>query len=856
MFSNKHININSSKLAYSQENFPKLLNNNNSNNKNNSNSNQRRIISANFFKRNYENYLNKKQKEQETFKFLNSNQLNMILYKFKNMYNELLNMNTEIKSELNYLNDLHEKTSNQKEQIHNFKEMALENEKIAIPFSNETQIDVASIEEKIINLSGKKKNLNYDLKNEKEYSKTLEYMYEDEKLKLQKINDEIILYEGKLESLNNFKKIINENIENKKLKKKYYRNTIKKLNNDIEAINNIIENEEEKEKKYSILIENKENRNNNLKEYFNYINEKNKNDLKDYIKDVKNQIETYKENERLKIEKEKTCIEVILCLNFIQKYFLDEQDNYDKKDLINSNDYYNFDYDRFFIYDEDGNTIYHSKKNNTIRNLNKNFSLKSKKNKLMLKRCASAISPTNKKSLKIVPNSKIIKISLNELVNIFNNLHITYESLFEYISKLNNKIIFSQNILSLFNKKAIENENKKSVGYEKVKNIINKDYSNFIDLMSQNSKFQKFLEKNKEFIELSYEKNEKLKQKKINKSIIDKKLIPKKTNPIEHSSFELYKLFHSILRENKDFFDFFYNIFSKNETIEEFNFFDNFYEEMTFFQSYNFLEYLNKLLNYEKDEELSNKLLNVKNYFYDNNNNENNINEKLLNRFLLQEIPKEKEFFYFIEKSEKFFNFILKIKDFINKFNDEYNENENLLTQKKEEKKEKNNNSIYKSIMNKKRQEKKINNNTQKDFFSQKSFTTDNESLSENETTKVENKKVNYKKNSIDERISKKLYEPFIEKILYKKNLNVGINKIKELTSSFSKDNYTLKKKKEKIDEMSSQFFVFKNPFLNINQLSNTSYNSLINYFYHNKLNNNNNKNINNKNKNVNNKNK
>ena len=840
MFTNKHININNSKLSYSQENFPKLSNSNNTNNKNSNISNQRRIISANFFERNYDYYLNKKQREQENYKFLSSNQLNMILYKFKNIYNELLNMNSEIKSELNYLNDLHEKTSNKKEQIHNFKEMTLENEKIAIPFSNETQIDISSIEETIIKLNSKKKNIANDLKNEKEYSKTLEYMYEDEKLKLQKINDEIILYEGKIESLNNYKKIIDENIENKKLKKKYFRNTIKKLNNDIEAINNIIENEEEKEKKYSILIENKENRNNNLKEYFNYIEEKNKNDLEEYIKDVKNKIYTFKENERMKIEKEKTCIEVILCLNFIQKYFLEQQENYEKKDLVNSNDYYDFEHDRFFIYDEDGNTIYHTKKNTLFKSTNKNFSLKSKNPKLMLKRCASAISPIHQKAFKISPNSKIIKISLNELVNIFNNLHITYESLFEYISKLNNKIIFSQNILSLFNKKAIENENKKSVGYEKVKNIINKDYSNFIDLMSQNSKFQKFLEKNKDFIELSYEKNEKLKQKKINKSIIEKKLIPKKKNPIEHSSNELYKLFHSILRENKDFFEFFYNFFSKNEIIEEFNFFDNFYEEMTFFQSYNFLEYLDKLINYEKDEELSKKLLNVKNYFYknENNNNENNYNEKLLNRFLLQEIPKEKEFFYFIENSEKFLDFIKKIKEFTNKYTDEFNENENLLSQKKEEKKEKNNNSIYKSLMNKKKPEKKINSNTQKDFFSQKSFTTDNESLSENETTKVENKKINYKKNSIDERISKKLYEPFIEKILYKKNLNVGINKIKELTSSFSKDNYTLKKKKEKIDEMSSQFFVFKNPLLNINQLSNSSYNSLINYFYHNKINN------------------
>ena len=62
MFTNKHININNSKLAYSQEKFPKL-----SNNKDNSNSNQRRIISANFYKRNYENYLNKKQKESRNF---------------------------------------------------------------------------------------------------------------------------------------------------------------------------------------------------------------------------------------------------------------------------------------------------------------------------------------------------------------------------------------------------------------------------------------------------------------------------------------------------------------------------------------------------------------------------------------------------------------------------------------------------------------------------------------------------------------------------------------------------------------------------------------------------------------------
>ena len=67
MFTNKHININNSKLAYSQENFPKLSNSNNTNNKNSNISNQRRIISANFYKRNYENYLNKKQKESRNF---------------------------------------------------------------------------------------------------------------------------------------------------------------------------------------------------------------------------------------------------------------------------------------------------------------------------------------------------------------------------------------------------------------------------------------------------------------------------------------------------------------------------------------------------------------------------------------------------------------------------------------------------------------------------------------------------------------------------------------------------------------------------------------------------------------------
>ena len=93
MFTNKHININNSKLSYSQENFPKLSNSNNTNNKNSNISNQRRIISANFFERNYDYYLNKKQREQENYKFLSSNQLNMILYKFKNIYNELLNMN-------------------------------------------------------------------------------------------------------------------------------------------------------------------------------------------------------------------------------------------------------------------------------------------------------------------------------------------------------------------------------------------------------------------------------------------------------------------------------------------------------------------------------------------------------------------------------------------------------------------------------------------------------------------------------------------------------------------------------------------------------------------------------------------
>ena len=113
------------------------------------------------------------------------------------------------------------------------------------------------------------------------------------------------------------------------------------------------------------------------------------------------------------------------------------------------------------------------------------------------------------------------------------------------------------------------------------------------------------------------------------------------------------------------------------------------------------------------------------------------------------------------------------------------------------------------------------------------------EEQSENDTeTTQPDIKINKKKsNSIDEKIVKKLYQPFLEKSFYARELNSNLKNIKNLTMFHNKKNYSFIKKQKEINELSQQLFIYNNPLINVNEISSPNYNSIISNFFSNRKN-------------------
>ena len=88
--------------------------------------------------------------------------------------------------------------------------------------------------------------------------------------------------------------------------------------------------------------------------------------------------------------------------------------------------------------------------------------------------------------------------------------------------------------------------------------------------------------------------------------------------------------------------------------------------------------------------------------------------------------------------------------------------------------------------------------------------------------------KIRKKVKSIDEKVIKQLYTPFLEKTVYLRKLNPNILGIKQMTSNSSKHNFEIKKMINDVDKISYQMKVYNNPFLDPNKLSDNTYNSIV----------------------------
>lgn len=84
--------------------------------------------------------------------------------------------------------------------------------------------------------------------------------------------------------------------------------------------------------------------------------------------------------------------------------------------------------------------------------------------------------------------------------------------------------------------------------------------------------------------------------------------------------------------------------------------------------------------------------------------------------------------------------------------------------------------------------------------------------------------------------IIEKFYNPFIEKQKYRLSLNENMGKIKKMTRNDAFINFNLNKKKNEIDKIANEIKIYNNPKINLNSLSNNTYNKFVKHLIKNQL--------------------
>ena len=531
-------------------NFSKLRRNSTSNSK------QLSRTSSGFFERNYNSYLEKIFSKKN---FINSSmikkaELNDLLYKLKKYNNEIISYSYHKQETINHLKNNLKLFEFKYNKLKELQDIELPDEKISVKNFNELKMSKDDIEQKLYDLIKEKQDIDYSLKNEQEYNKTIEYMFEDEQNRLLSIKRETNIIEQKLYNVGKYQKIVTDNLKKSEAKNKNYVDLDEKIDNDIKLIDQVNNKQAITNKNLEDNIKLKEKEIKILEEKLNELKENKDNNLNQYENDVKEEIQKAKEIGKKRTEDEKKYIEIINCLYIIQKYFIEEE-NFNKEKLLSSKDYNlltkmvsnnvssyidikkvitensikaNFegitksvnnnrtknrilssfkiknDYTSNSTIQEDKKSNNTTIKNNSAINLNKTKSFKINPNKTI-----STFCNTNKFDITYYSNDKN---SIEDLIEKFKSITLSKQTLFDYNSSLMSKLNFYRNQLDDFHFKEINLEGTKKDYEKKVKEIISNNYFDFEELTKYNERCQKFMEKNEYFINKTkkYSKREKM----------------------------------------------------------------------------------------------------------------------------------------------------------------------------------------------------------------------------------------------------------------------------------------------------------------------------------------------------------
>ena len=489
-------------------------------------------LNDSFMQRNYLNYI---EKEKLNFNRMNTNilsqtDLETILFNLKKNYNLITTVTQQRNHELNNLTNNLEKEEEKLNKLIDFKEIELPDEKISLRKLGDTNLTKEQLRNHLFELLNEKRSLDEQVNVANEYTKTVEHMIVVEKKRLRVMQEETNQMTEKLNNFNKYNKLIKENLQKTKLKNNNFSNLSEQLQKNIELANNIIDENNKKNKVLENKIIYKEESVENLRHTIDFMKQQNKENFIKYKEDHFEKISKSKENQEEKIRKERKYVDIIYCLYVLQKCFI-EQDSYASNLLHTSKEYnaiINQNYeiatkplnvdDRLKslkstgkIMEENNTNIndYYRQRTNSYYRSSKEIFRQFNKNK--------SIVPNFRSSCKI--SNRLHNTTLIQLIDILNQINISKDSIFDYISKLQSKIsLYQFNLNNLHSKEILLNDKKHDYS-ERVKKIISDNFLNFEELVKNNSKFQTFLYKNENFINEMKLKNRENNLNEINKQL-------------------------------------------------------------------------------------------------------------------------------------------------------------------------------------------------------------------------------------------------------------------------------------------------------------------------------------------------
>lgn len=297
-------------------------------------------FSSDFYKRNYDMYISKIKHRNKVYhsKLMSETELNTLLYKLKGYYSDVITINNKKEESLMLLKQTLNKEQFKLNQVIEFQDIELPEEKISVRNFNELKLTKNEVEIQLKNLLKEKQNLDDLLKNAEEYFKTIEYMCEDEKNRFMEIKKETNVIEERIHNVNQYQRIINYNLGKNKLKNEGEKEINGKLKKDIDLVEKVNENQKNKNELLDRIIYLKGKKVEELKRKLIELKRQNKKENNVYQNDIQRKIDKVKEDGENQKINEKKCIEIIYCLHLIQNYFINEE-NFDRQNMQSSKEY-------------------------------------------------------------------------------------------------------------------------------------------------------------------------------------------------------------------------------------------------------------------------------------------------------------------------------------------------------------------------------------------------------------------------------------------------------------------------------------------------------------------------------------